>query len=499
MVHILIIALAGILFLHDALPPLGLSAHVFGDEAARTVLVLSLVPQAGLAALTHVWLWRCGRRIDRTGSPVYLASADAALAMSRFATVAWHGAAVLLLGWLDLVRALLGDLILVDEAVATLPPLIVITLGWFSYAPIDARLRHARLFTAIESGRTIYPERTTGQYVIDQLRHQALLILVPIAMLLAWGEAVARYGEPVLRRLGVGGTETVAGASLLAAVQVAGALGIFLLAPTVMRHVWSTIPLGPGPLRDRLLEMCRRHGVTQRGLLVWRTHGAMINGAVMGLIGRLRYILLTDALLDSLPDEQVEAVMAHEIAHVRRRHLPWLMGSLLASLGLIMAAWTHAASWVVTRSGMPETLQGLALWASDLTAVAAAFGGGLAAFGWVSRRFEWQADAFAAQHLSGMGRSATPGLRIAPEAAEAMIGALQSVATLNMIPRRKRSWRHGSIAERQSRLVSIIGMPVDGLPIDRMARRIKGAVGAALFVLALLVAYEAHLAMGQPA
>ena len=58
----------------------------------------------------------------------------------------------------------------------------------------------------------------------------------------------------------------------------------------------------------------------------------MINGAVMGAITPVRYILLTDALLETLPRERVEAVMAHELAHVRRHHIFWLVMAAAGSM-----------------------------------------------------------------------------------------------------------------------------------------------------------------------
>ena len=83
----------------------------------------------------------------------------------------------------------------------------------------------------------------------------------------------------------------------------------------------------------------------------------------------------------------------------------------------------------------------------------------------------------AAPEASGAG---APGLAVSPEAAGVMIGALEAVARINHIPRWKRSFRHGSIADRQRRLRAIVGRPVDRLPIDRVVRVIKVATVAVL-------------------
>src|SRR5690606_39266300 len=68
-------------------------------------------------------------------------------------------------------------------------------------------------------------------------------------------------------------------------------------------------------------------------------------------------------------------------------------------------------------------------------------------FGLVSRRFEWQADAFAAADLSRAAASEclvpSPQCLVSDEAAGAMSGALGAVAALNHVPPRRFSFRHG--------------------------------------------------------
>jgi hypothetical protein len=101
----------------------------------------------------------------------------------------------------------------------------------------------------------------------------------------------------------------------------------------------------------------------------------------------------------------------------------------------------------------------------------------LLAFGWISRRFERQADTFALQHLSETGEEeAEDPTSVTAEAAFALHSALQAIARLNTVDPHRRSWRHGSIAWRQAYLNSIIGRPLDALPIDRFIRRLKLAV-----------------------
>lgn len=485
MLQPLLIALVAVVLIHDAegsyyaanaFPPYSVGAATLG---AYGVIIL----------LTHLQMLFRGRAIDRTGSARHIHRAESFLGSARLAATLIHAASVLVFGWLDIVRRAIGDLILIDELVVLAPPLLVFVAGWWSFYPIERRIREAMIIRSLDTACAIYAPPTRWQFVADRLRHQALLILVPILLVLTWAETLnflaMRYGD----RMTI--LANPARASLvLAGVQLAGVAVIFLFSPALMRHIWSTIPLADGPVRERLADLCRRHAVRVRQMLVWRTHGQMINGAVMGLIGRLRYILLTDALLDSLPQEQVEAVMAHEVGHVRRHHLPWLIAAMLASLGLGSMAIALPLGLAAAMTGLDGSAPVRTI--LDAGATIGAIVAGLLVFGFVSRRFERQADAFAVQHLSGLTKANKGrGLVATPHAADAMAGALTAVAELNHIPRRRFTWRHGSIAGRQTAIHALVGRPLDRFPVDRAVRRLKLITLGALALLITLATLDA--------
>jgi len=294
----------------------------------------------------------------------------------------------------------------------------------------------------------------------------------------------------------------------------------------MIRVVWDTVPMPDGPLRRRLWRLCERERVGVADLLIWRTMGGMINGAVIGVLPRLRYVLLTDGLLERMSEKQTEAVMAHELAHVRRRHLPWLGVAALATLGAVMTA-VDLALVGLRRAGLPvnplnlATTGGLtaesehqppgeaARQAGEAVANLDGAWGGLGAglgllvalgiwfvvFGFISRRFERQADAFAVQHFTRTppeapeapeapedvtmdAHAAEPQPdethpRITHQAVQAIAGALESLATLNHLSPEQPNWRHGSIRWRCDYLRSLVGRPVDDLPIDRQVRWIN--------------------------
>ncbi|MEK6703317.1 MAG: hypothetical protein AABZ53_13720, partial [Planctomycetota bacterium] len=146
-------------------------------------------------------------------------------------------------------------------------------------------------------------------------------------------------------------------------------------------------------------------------------------------------------------------------------------------LGLAWAEQKFGAEngWTIEQV---ENLHGLLEIAVSLGSLVAAF----VVFGWVSRRFEWQADAFAARDLS---RASGDIERITPQGAECMRGALSRVAAYNGIPLGRFMWRHGSIRTRQLRLARLIGVPGEAIPIDRDVRIIKWIT---LVILAALIA-----------
>jgi Zn-dependent protease with chaperone function len=436
---------------------------------------------AGIWLATHASILWQARRLDRLGEVSAVARADLSAAAGRLAATLTHIAAVFGFGWLAAVRSVCGDLVLFDEVLAAAPALLVFVGTWWSMYTIDQRLRDALILRDLDGGRPVRPGPTRRMYVVSALRHQAALAVVPVLAIGAWNELVERSAGrwPFPAWLPV------------AVVQILGMGLVLTVIPAVLRRVWDTVRLGPGPLRSVLESMCSAHRVRVRELLVWRTHGTMINGAVMGLFWPVRYILLTDALLDGLTGPQVEAVMAHELGHIRRHHMLWLGVAALAAMGL---------SGMALDSALAQTGWGWVPgdWGQGVVAVGAV-AVGLLVFGYFSRRFEWQADAFAVQHLSGYlpGRAGA-GAVITPYAVDAMVSALRAVAELNHIPPGRFTWRHGSISTRLRRLRALVGLPASRLTIDRQASALKLIALAGMGLLITATVYTEIRAARTP-
>ncbi len=476
--QVLIIALFVVVFTRDTFgaPPLA------DALPAAWILTLSVAPIALLWLLLCAWVGRCARAMDRHGSVRAIRRAEDGAGVFRWAVFLTHAWNVFGLGTLDLVRGVIGDLVLADELAVLLVPIASIgAMHWAMY-PIERRVREAVLFRRLDEGRPIHPFPERWRYTWAAFRQSVLFMGLPLLLIMGWGE----LSDAVLIAAGVdpeGGLGTL--------TQMAGVIGVLALSPPIMRRMWDTVPLGHGPLREHLHELCARHGVRVRSILVWRTGGSIVNAAVLGLLARLRYIILTDGLIELLEDREVEAVAAHEIGHVRRRHVLWLGIAALGSVLIVSAPVGLVAELLLMLTplgtfGLTETLV-------SGGAMLVIFAGVIVLLGIVSRRFEWQADAFAAQHLSGMTRDRMD-VTIQEDASATMASALDRVARLNGIDPGKFTWRHGSIRERQRRLMRLAGQDAGRLGADRQARLVKilslvalGAGGVALAVEAALL------------
>lgn len=476
----LTIALIAVVFVHDQLVADGMVSDAADGRLASYALSLMV----GLVAAASIRLRQATRRLSRRGDGRAIVVADRIMMVGPMLFVVAHCFNVLSLHWLSTVRDIVGDLVLVDELIATAPPVLGMVVLWWTYYPIERRVREATLMRYLDESRPVPPLLSRPQYVTVQVRHQLLLTLLPLLLIMAWVEALGRTLPSNTSPIAAG------------VLQLAGVATIFLFAPLIIRLAWDTVPLPPSELRNRLEALCRRHRARVRQLLIWRTHHGMINGAVMGLIGRLRYILLTDGLIDSMPAAHIEAVMAHELGHIKRWHLPTMIGLLMVCVGAIALVISFGATYA-TYIGQMWFMPGVVRNTSDAVVLEAIIQFspiilGLFVFGYFSRRIERQADTFAVQHLTvslheASGAESDPPRVVTQEAVDAMAGALGRVAVLNHIPVDRRSWRHGSIKWRQDYLQSIVGQPLDRLSIDRtvVVYRIIAVVGAAALLVFL--------------
>ncbi len=471
-----------------------------------STLAAFALPIAAILLVSHALVMWCDRRVSQARSAAPLRRAERMIRAARWLIIVHFAACVLVLDWLGLVRSAIGDLVLIDEAVALLPALLGLAGTWWVYYPIEQRVQSALLIRRLDEGQPLYPTLSRLGYTILQSRLHLLVMLVPLLMILGMGEAIEVGAKRFAPVTWVAEITTIS--TMLAGVIV------FIIAPPVICALLDVHRMPGGALRESLLALAKKHKVRLRDVLVWNTAGTMINAAVLGLVGWFRYVLITDALLDAMGRRELLAVMAHEVGHVRRHHMPWLAGALVASL-FVATQIVGLPLYFLTDAQIARLQDFVPL---DLAVVGLSMALALTGFGWVCRRFERQADTFAVQHLSqegpgplamgldeeteeapgghapdASGAPSAHGRFVTLEAAEAMQSALQTISRLNAIDRRRPSWRHGSIAWRQDYLATLPGQRISELHIDRVVTRIKAMIAATLLVAIAAIVITATL------
>ena len=151
---------------------------------------------------------------------------------------------------------------------------------------------------------------------------------------------------------------------IAAAVVFAGLMVVMAqLAPVLLLPLFHTIePLTREDLVRRLVALARRAGTQVVGVFEWRLgdRTRKANAALTG-IGGTRRILVSDTLLAEHSDDEIEVVLAHELAHHVHGDIWW---SIAAESGLIAAGF-YAADVALTTFGTALGLSG----ADDLAAL----------------------------------------------------------------------------------------------------------------------------------
>ena len=221
---------------------------------------------------------------------------------------------------------------------------------------------------------------------------------------------------------------------------------IFLIAvavfgPTMIQKFWRCKPLESGEHRERIESLCRKAGLTYADILYWPIFGGkMITAGVMGLIQKFRYILVTPSLLRLLEPEEIDAVIAHEIGHVKRKHLLFYLLFFVGYMflnyviadavywGLISA---EAFYWFLNKTEFnPSTIISALYSLVFILSLIIYF---RFIFGFYMRNFERQADIY----VYTLFDSAKP-----------LISTLEKIVTTSGQSADRPNWHHFSIRER---------------------------------------------------
>jgi len=221
---------------------------------------------------------------------------------------------------------------------------------------------------------------------------------------------------------------------------------MMVLYPKLILPLFNKLtPLPEGELRTRLLALSDRTGFKASTIEVM--DGSKRSGhsnAFFTGFGRFRRIVLFDTLIAQLTPEELEAVLAHEVGHYRRGHIPkGIALSAAIMFGAFAAiAWLARSNWFNPAFGFPAyelapsfllfgLLSGAVMfWFSPLGNI-------------LSRKHEYEADAFARDAMSGAGP---------------LVGALRKLSQKNLSNLTPHRWfsgfyySHPTLVEREAAL-----------------------------------------------
>jgi Zn-dependent protease with chaperone function len=254
--------------------------------------------------------------------------------------------------------------------------------------------------------------------------------------------------------------------------------------PTLIKNLWNCRPMPAGPARAHMEEFCRQQGFSYTDIMLWPLYeGRMLTAGVMGVSKKYRYILITPALLEALSPYEIEAVLAHEIGHIKKYHLQLYL-LLFLGFGLVAGMIVSPMIYFLLNSNIfykvinfasidPEAA--LTFWGTApmfiIMLVYFRY-----VFGFFMRNFERQADLAV---FKALGESAP------------LINSLEKIGWMSGNIRDKPSWHHFGIGERVDFLEKC------SRNRSLIARHDRKVYGSLILLIALLV-FSAGLFWNMP-
>ena len=260
---------------------------------------------------------------------------------------------------------------------------------------------------------------------------------------------------------------------------------VAIIGPSMIQKFWRCKPLESGEQRSRIENLCRKAGLDYSEILYWPIFGGkMITAGVMGLIKKFRYILVTPSLLRLLEPEEIDAVIAHEIGHVKKKHLIFYLlffvGYMLLSyvtfdMILFGIIYAEPVYWFISISGFDQTTIFSVLFSLVIIIVFLVYFRFI--FGFYMRNFERQADIY----VYSLFNSAQP-----------LISTLEKIVATSGQSADRPNWHHFSIRQRIDYLQKCES---DSRWIGLHNRKVKKSIGMYLAAMLLVgvVGYQLNL------
>jgi Zn-dependent protease with chaperone function len=216
---------------------------------------------------------------------------------------------------------------------------------------------------------------------------------------------------------------------------------LVVVAPSLIKFFWQCRPLPQGQKRRRIEAICEKGKLKYNNILKWPIfEGKLLTAGVMGLIKRFRYILVTESLLQILNDDEIDAVMAHEIGHIKKKHLLFYLVFFLGFIVLSYAAFDLILYAILYSNLSFPIVRDIKFQQVTLASIllTVAMGGILLiyfryVFGYFMRNCERQADLYAFNMLGS---------------SQWLVSSLKKIAAYSGQSHDRPSWHHFSIRQR---------------------------------------------------
>ncbi|OQK15795.1 peptidase M48 [Methyloprofundus sedimenti] len=232
-----------------------------------------------------------------------------------------------------------------------------------------------------------FNKSTVSQFVKDQLMQFVLVAIIglPLLALILW----------VMQALG--NTWWI----WTWAILISFSLLLSWLYPTLIAPLFNKFtPLEDGALKDRINQLLDRCGFSSNGIFIMDGSKRSGHGnAYFTGMGSNKRIVFFDTLAESLDDDEMEAVLAHELGHFKRKHVIKMLvaSSIMSLISLGILGWLITESWFFTGLGVDVPSNAAALLLFMLVSpVFTTFMTPISAY--FQRKFEFEADDFAAEH-----------------------------------------------------------------------------------------------------
>jgi len=174
------------------------------------------------------------------------------------------------------------------------------------------------------------------------------------------------------------------------------------LAPRVLMPMFLKFsPMADGPLKDAILALAQKldFPVKEVSIVDGSRRSSKANAFFAGF-GKTRRIALFDTLLQNHTQDEIVAILAHEIGHNKCRHVPVTMMLSLTEMGVMLAllGWVLKSPGFFAAFGVQGTPVGMGLVLFGILYQPLGILTGLVGLA-VSRRHEFQADAYAAKAI----------------------------------------------------------------------------------------------------